>query len=109
MSSAHQIINLNRQGNIAVVIVFVIMIGLISFRYSGDFKIYWKASKVAFQGNNPYNTLTDIDRKGNLVTYDEYLYSPFFLILIYPFTKLPVLYAAFIWNLIGCFFLYRTF
>tara|TARA_B100000508_G_C11454898_1_gene276192 strand:+ start:214 stop:579 length:366 start_codon:yes stop_codon:yes gene_type:complete len=69
----------------------------------GDFKKYMGAAELLKEGKSCYNEWIFLGGEN----YGRYLYSPFFAILLLPFTYFPAGAAAVLWLLLNLFFLFR--
>jgi hypothetical protein len=81
------------------VLIFLVKIAL----GEGDFKVFLEASKLIAAGKNPYHLWIFIS-EGN---YAYYFNSPFWALLLIPFTYLPSFITNFVWLAANVFFLYR--
>ena len=81
--------------------VFSIIISYFSAVDGGDFDVYIEASHKLFHGQNPYLPPYAKDGMG-------YSYSPFFIILLIPFT-FSYFWTEFLWCLLMCLLLYRSY
>ena len=70
---------------------------------NGDFKALLEAAKLVAAGKNPYHVWIFVS-EGN---YDLYFYSPFWAVLLIPFTHLPNFIPNIIWLVANGWFLCR--
>lgn len=82
-------------------ILFSVILSYLSAIDGGDFDVYLEAAYKLYHGMNPYLPPYAKDGMG-------YSYSPFFIILLIPFTG-NYFITEFIWCLLSCFLLYRSF
>jgi len=88
-------------------IIFLAILGVFLFVTSigrhGDFEVYLGAAKLLAQGSSPYKVWIPLSNGHTL----EYLYSPFWGMLLVPLSKFHYLIPNGIWLLLNLFFLYR--
>lgn len=82
-------------------IVICVLLSYTSAIDGGDFDVYIEAAHKLYHGMNPYLPPFAKDGMG-------YSYSPFFILLLIPFTGNYFL-TEFIWCLLSCFLLYRSY
>jgi hypothetical protein len=85
-------------------IFFIIICVILSYTSAldgGDFDVYIEAANKLYHGINPYLPPYAKDGMG-------YSYSPFFILLLIPFSS-NYFFTEFIWCLLSCFLLYRSF
>ena len=85
----------------AFFILVSVVLSYLSAKDGGDFDVYIEAAYKLYHGMNPYLPPYAKDGMG-------YSYSPFFIILLIPFTG-NYFITEFIWCLLSCFLLYRSF
>jgi len=99
---------------ILIVILSRLNIGLLvnRFLFANDFFIYLLGSKLFWLKENLYDTTLINNLKNqfdlNILTGQGYVYPPLLAYLLYPFTKLSLLNAAYIWAIINI-ILYSSF
>ncbi|MBP6445629.1 MAG: glycosyltransferase family 87 protein [Saprospiraceae bacterium] len=84
-----------------LLILFAIILSYTSALDGGDFDVYLEAAYKLFHGQNPYLPPYAKDGMG-------YSYSPFFIILLIPFTS-DYFLTEFVWCLLLCVMLYRSY
>lgn len=82
-------------------VFFCLILSYTSALDGGDFDVYIEAAYKLYHGMNPYLPPYAKDGMG-------YSYSPFFIILLIPFTG-NYFMTEFVWCLLSCFLLYRSF
>lgn len=82
-------------------ILLSVILSYLSAKDGGDFDVYIEAAYKLYHGKNPYLPPYAKDGMG-------YSYSPFFIIFLIPFTG-NYFITEFIWCLLSCFLLYRSF
>ena len=85
----------------AFFILVSVVLSYLSAKDGGDFDVYIEAAYKLYHGMNPYLPPYAKDGMG-------YSYSPFFIILLIPFTG-NYFITEFMWCLLSCFLLYRSF
>ena len=91
---------------LAITLVYVC---LVSFKNSGDTRVYLAAAQYLSEGQSIYGLLVEYNQRGNIEILASYLYSPFFAVLLLPLTLLPKVVSLFIWHLINIYLLYLLF
>ena len=71
--------------------------------HTGDFRIFIEASNFLKNGESPYNKWIFISKDH----YYLYFYSPFWALILVPFTFLPSFFTNLIWLLLNVLFLVR--
>lgn len=84
-------------GKLALWAFLLIYAVLKAYSYGTDINYYLHASQILF---DPQNTVAS-------TVYDNYLYSPLFIILIRPLSILPLEWGRVVWALINVFLVFR--
>lgn len=90
----------NRKYYIGFLLVLLFLYLIILSQSKGDFKIFLEAAELLRQGKNIYNVYLS-DGIG------LYYYSPFFALLLIPFTYLPPFIPNLLWLIASAFWIYR--
>lgn len=87
-------------------LICVLFLGLIVIYATGngDFKVFLEAAKLVRDGQSPYHFWI----KTGEGVYCLYYYSPFFSLILIPFSFLPNFIPNLIWLLLNVFFLIRS-